>query len=100
MHKPKYHFFLCNSFRINGDAQGYCNRRSSPALLQYLQGEINDRGMDAIVSSTSCLNVCERGPVLVIYPQEIWCFGLNEKKIDEILNALENHRPVPELVLA
>ena len=62
MQKPKHHFFLCNSFRVNGDPQGCCNRKGSPDLLQYLQSEIADRGIDAIVSTTSCLNVCEKGP--------------------------------------
>ena len=52
-----------------------CNRKGSPELLQYLQSEIGDRGIDAIVSTTSCLNVCEKGPILVIYPQEWWYFG-------------------------
>ena len=70
--KPRYHFFLCNSFRVNGDPQGSCNRKGAADLLQYLQTEIADRGIDAIVSTTSCLNVCEKGPILVIYPDEWW----------------------------
>ena len=69
MQKPKHHFFLCNSFRVNGDPQGSCNRKGAPDLLQYLQSEIADRGIDAMVSTTSCLNVCEKGPILVIYPR-------------------------------
>ena len=59
--KTQYHFFLCNSFRINGEPQGSCNRKGSPGLLQYLQNEITDRGIDAVVSTTSCLNVARRG---------------------------------------
>jgi (2Fe-2S) ferredoxin len=100
MHKPQYHFFLCNSFRVNGDPQGSCNRKAAPELLQHLQAEISDRGLDAIVSTTSCLNVCEKGPVLVIYPQELWYYGLDKDKIDLILDALESGDTVPELLLA
>jgi (2Fe-2S) ferredoxin len=100
MHKPEHHFFLCNSFRLNGDPQGSCNRKGSPDLLQHLQTEIADRGIDAVVSTTSCLNVCEKGPVLVIYPQGWWYFDLNEEKVDQILDALETGQPVEELLLA
>jgi (2Fe-2S) ferredoxin len=100
MQKPQYHFFLCNSFRVNGDPQGSCNRKGSSRLLQCLQEEITDRGIDAIVSTTSCLNVCEKGPVLVIYPQAWWYHKLTEGKIAEILDALEQDQPVPAMLMA
>ena len=90
MKKPDYHLFLCNSFRINGEPQGACHRKESPRLLQYLQGEIGDRGLDDIVSTTSCLNVCEKGPVLIIYPHGWWYAEVTEDKIDVILDALED----------
>lgn len=99
MHKPQYHFFLCNSYRVNGEPQGACHRKGD-GLLQYLQGEIGDRGIDAIVSTTSCLNVCEKGPILVIYPNEWWYYGVTEEKIDEILDALEQGQPVDALLMA
>ena len=100
MQKPKYHFFLCNSFRVNGDPQGSCNRKGAPDLLQYLQTEIADRTIDAIVSTSSCLNVCEKGPILVIYPDEYWYSDVTEEKIDEILDALETGQAVPALIIA
>ena len=80
MHKPQYHFFLCNSFRANGEPQGVCNKKGAADLLQYLQSEIADRGLDAIVSTTSCLNVCEKGPILVVYPNELWYYEITEQK--------------------
>lgn len=97
MYKPKYHFFLCNSFRANGEPQGVCNKKGAVDLLQYLQGEIADRGIDAIVSTTSCLNVCEKGPILVVYPNALWYHEITEQKIDEILDGLESGTPDPSL---
>ncbi len=69
-------------------------------LLQYLQSEISDRGLDAIASTTSCLNVCEKGPILVVYPNELWYHEVTEEKIDEILDALEENSPVPSSLMA
>ena len=98
MRKPQFHFFLCNSFRANGEPQGVCNEKGAVDLLQYLQGEIADRGIDAIVSTTSCLNMCEKGPILIVYPNELWYFEIPEQKLDEILDALEEGNPVPSLL--
>ena len=100
MRKPKYHFFLCNSFRSNGEPQGVGNKKGAIDLLQYLQCEISDREIDAIVSTTSCLNVCEKGPVLVVYPNALWYFELTEQKIDEILDAIEDNNLVEDLQTA
>lgn len=99
MKKPQYHFFLCNSFRANGEPQGVCNKKGAVDLLQYLQSEISDRGMDAIVSTTSCLNVCEKGPILVVYPNALWYHEVTEQKIDEILDAFEEGSSIPSVLM-
>ncbi|MFZ5832101.1 MAG: (2Fe-2S) ferredoxin domain-containing protein [Planctomycetota bacterium] len=100
MQKPEYHFLVCNSFRVGGEPQGVCNRKGAPNLLQYLQSEIADRGIDGVVSLTSCLNVCEKGPILVVYPQGWWYYEVTEEKIDEILDALEEGQPVESLLMS
>ena len=99
MHKPQYHLFLCNSFRVNGEPQGSCNRKHAPEVLAKLHEEVSDRGLDAVVSTTSCLNVCESGPVLVVYPQGWWYAGVTDERVDEILDALEQDQPVEDLLL-
>jgi len=99
MHKPQYHFFLCNSFRTNGEPQGSCNRKNAVGVLAKLHEEVSDRGIDAVVSTTSCLNVCERGPILVVYPQAWWYSEVTEDKVEEILDALEQDQPAEELLM-
>ena len=100
MHKPQYHILVCNSFRISGEPQGYCNKKGSVNLLQYLQDEITDRGLDAIVSITNCLNVCDKGPVVVVYPHAWWFSEVNEDKLDDILDAMQQGEPAAELLMA
>lgn len=99
MQKPQHHIFLCNSFRMTGEPQGVCNKGGTPQFLQYIEEEIIDRGLDAMVSATGCLKVCDRGPAMVIYPQCWWYGELNEEKIDEILDALEDGLPVDEYLI-
>jgi (2Fe-2S) ferredoxin len=99
MKKPEFHILVCNSFRVSGEPQGVCNKKEARNLLQYLEGEIIDRGLNAMVSSTGCLKACEHGPVMIVYPQGWWYGKVTEKKLDQILDALEEKQPVPELLL-
>lgn len=98
MKKPRFRFFLCDSFRTNGELKRACNGNGASDLLRCLQGEIADRGMDAVVSTASCLNVAQKGPILVVYPNELWYHEITRQKIGEILDALEEDSSVPSLL--
>jgi (2Fe-2S) ferredoxin len=95
MKKPTFHILICNSYRIAGSAQGACNRKNAPAMIQYFTEGVADRGLNAVVSSTGCLNMCEKGPIVVVHPQNVWYGGIeSEDMMDEILDALENNEVV------
>jgi (2Fe-2S) ferredoxin len=101
MQKPKHHIFVCASFRASGEPQGVCHKKESIGLLQYMEGELSDRGMtDVVVSSTGCLKVCERGPAMVVYPEN-WWYGKveSEAAVDEILDALEEGKTSEKYLL-
>lgn len=91
MQKPEKHIFVCASFRFGGEPQGVCHKKGAGNLLPYLENELSDRGMnDVSVSSTGCLKVCDRGPVLVVYPDNIWYGAVDEAGVDAILDAIED----------
>ena len=100
MEKPDYHILVCNSFRVTGEPQGVCNKKGAVDLLQQLEEEIVDRGLNAQVSSTGCLKVCDRGPAMVIYPAGWWYGDVDEDKLDEILDALEEGNPAEDYLIA
>jgi (2Fe-2S) ferredoxin len=90
MKKPQRHIFVCAGFRMGGGAQGACAKKGSANLMAHLENELADRGIDSIaVSMTGCLKLCEKGPVMVVYPQGDWYGEVDEKKIDSLLDALE-----------
>lgn len=100
MTKPTHHIFVCGSFRPTG-AQGVCHKKQSAALLQFFEQEASDRGLDGVmVSSTGCLKVCEQGPVVIVYPQNVWYKSVNEEAADAILDAIESNTVATEHVLA
>jgi (2Fe-2S) ferredoxin len=90
MEKPKHHILICSSSRVKGEPLGACAKRDAGTLLQYLQTEVDDRGIEGVmITNTGCLKVCDRGPALVIYPEGYWYGNLDETAIDQILDALE-----------
>jgi (2Fe-2S) ferredoxin len=100
MTKPSHHIFVCGSFRASG-AQGVCHKKESARLLQYFEQEAGDRGLDGVmVSSTGCLQACDHGPVVIVYPQNVWYQKVNEAAADAILDAIENGSIAQEHVLA
>ncbi|WP_319560578.1 (2Fe-2S) ferredoxin domain-containing protein [Marispirochaeta sp.] len=101
MEKPERHILVCGSFRASGESQGVCHRKGSIDLIPYLESELADRGMgDVAVSMTGCLKVCDRGPAMVIYPDNLWYGGVeSEDDIDAILDALEEDSPAEEYLL-
>jgi len=91
MQKPERHIFVCASFRHSGEPQGVCHKKGAAGLLPYLENELADRGMsDVSVTSTGCLKVCEKGPVMVVYPENTWYGNVDEGAVDEILDAMED----------
>lgn len=100
MKKPACHILVCNSYRISGEAQGACNRKNAPALIQYMIESANERGIDVVISGTGCLNLCVQGPVIVVHPGNTWYGGIiEESQMDEILDAIENGTTVEKYVI-
>jgi (2Fe-2S) ferredoxin len=99
MAKPAYHILVCCSFR-GTEAKGKCIKKDALNFIPYIEEGLADRGIDAMVSSTGCLKLCEEGPIMVVYPQGHW-YGkvTSEDIIDEILDAMENGKPAEQYLL-
>ncbi|MDC7124574.1 MAG: (2Fe-2S) ferredoxin domain-containing protein [Spirochaetales bacterium] len=101
MTKPDKIILVCGSFRASGEPQGVCQKKGSLGLLPYLQEELNDRELEGVsIAMTSCLNMCDRGPVMAIFPDNIWYGGIDsEDAIDAVLDALEEDETAAEYLL-
>ncbi len=102
MEVPAHHILVCCSFRATGEPQGICHKKGSGNFLAYIENELVDRGLENVqVSSTGCLKVCDRGPAMVIYPENIWYGGVeSEADIDAILDALEEGTVAEDYVIS
>jgi (2Fe-2S) ferredoxin len=99
MSKPNHHILVCGSYRPTG-AQGVCHKKESAQLLQHLAAELQDRGLaDVIVSSTGCMNMCDNGPVMVVYPENVWYKKATLETAEAILDSLEEKNGLPPATL-
>jgi (2Fe-2S) ferredoxin len=52
------------------------------------------------INTAGCLDRCEEGPVLVVYPDDVWYSYVDQADIDEIIDEhLLNGRIVERLVI-
>jgi len=101
MKKPKHHIFICCSFRVTGEPQGGCSKKGARDLVQYIESELSDRGMDDVmVSATGCLKLCEKAPVMVVYPEGHWYGGVTEEAAYKILDALADGKSAEAYLIA
>ena len=74
MAKFSHHVFVCCNQRSAGHPRGCCDPEGAERLREALKSEVKRRGLgpEVRVNRAGCLDQCELGPTLVIYPQAIW----------------------------
>lgn len=66
-----------------------------------MKARVKAKGLDGVrVNSAGCLDRCELGPTMVIYPENIWYTYRSREDIDEIIDRhLVGGEPVERLIL-
>lgn len=82
----RIHAFICTNQRPEGHPRGSCARKGSERLRDYLKARAKEVGAERVrINSAGCLDRCELGPVMVIYPEGVWYSFSSYEDIDEIL---------------
>ena len=81
------HVFCCTNRRDAGHPRGCCAERGSEELRDYMKKQASKLGLKGTVriNNAGCLDRCEYGPTLVIYPEGVWYAYRDKADIDEIL---------------
>jgi (2Fe-2S) ferredoxin len=68
------HIFICCNQRPPDSPRGCCDPDGSHALRDAFKTALKKRGLGPLVraNQAGCLEQCEVGPTVVIYPQGIW----------------------------
>ena len=82
----KAHVFCCTNERPPGHPRGCCKEKSAEPLRNYMKSRIKEEGIEGVrVNNAGCLDRCELGPVLVIYPEGVWYTYASTADVDEII---------------
>jgi (2Fe-2S) ferredoxin len=82
----EFHVFVCVNRRPDGHKKGSCAARGSERLRDYMKVRAKELGVAKVrVNSAQCLDRCELGPCVVVYPEGVWYRVDNETDVDEVL---------------
>ncbi|MFW5926702.1 MAG: (2Fe-2S) ferredoxin domain-containing protein [Wenzhouxiangella sp.] len=100
----RYHLFFCTNRRPEGAERPSCGRCDSARLRAWAKARLKELGLagpGGVRANTSgCLDRCEEGPCLVVYPEGIWYTYIDEEDLDEIITShIIEGRPVRRLML-
>ncbi|WP_341705198.1 (2Fe-2S) ferredoxin domain-containing protein [Ferrovibrio sp.] len=95
------HVFVCTNERPAGHPRGCCRAKESEKLRNYMKVRAKELGLKGVrINNAGCLDRCELGPTLVVYPDGIWYRAETFADIDEILEThLQQGGRVPRLML-
>jgi (2Fe-2S) ferredoxin len=83
----KHVFFCCNKREA---PERCCADRGAHDMRQHAKDRIKALGQDGPgkvrINQAGCLDRCEEGPVLVVYPDAVWYTYVDRDDIDEIID--------------
>jgi len=102
---PKFekHLFICCNQRESGHPRGCCDPSAQAQLQLQFKLKLALRGLKKRVraNKSGCLDQCEHGPTVVIYPDAVWYGGVTSADVDEIIEShVLNGKPVERLLIA
>lgn len=98
----QYHVFFCTNKRADGSQA--CEDYGSKAMRDYTKKRCKENGLvsdgKVRINTAGCLNRCEHGPVMVVYPEGTWYQWVDQEDVDEIIEKhLVNDQPVERLII-
>ena len=101
---PKFqkHVFVCINERPADHPKGCCKARGGVEVRDALKAELTRRGLSKQIraNNSGCLDQCEHGVAVVVYPEQVWYGGVT---VDDVTEIVEKHliggEPVTRLLM-
>ena len=100
--KYQKHLFICNNQRPDGAPRQCCGEADGLALVAAFKKAINDKKLDVPIRAqkTGCLDLCEHGPMVVVYPEGVFYGNVQLSDVQEIVDEhIVNGKPLERLQL-
>ncbi len=103
MAKFQKHIFICTNQRPDGSPRGCCNASGEAELQRVFKAKLAQRGIPnskVRANKSGCLDQCEIGPTVVVYPDAVWYGCVTPADVDEIIDShIIGGRPVERLII-
>lgn len=82
------HIFVCINERPDGHPRGCCLHKGGQEVRDRFKELIAARGLKSRVraNNAGCLDLCERGITVVVYPEAVWYGGVTVDDVEEIVS--------------
>ena len=94
------HIFVCENKRPDGHPKGCCADKNGLEIRALFKKRLKELGLSTTVraNASGCLDACEFGATVLIYPEQIWYGGVTVDDVEEIIqqHILKNN-PVEKL---
>ncbi|AMS31534.1 MAG: (2Fe-2S) ferredoxin domain-containing protein [Betaproteobacteria bacterium] len=96
----QHHVFFCVNQRPDG--RPCCSDHQADDVRAYAKQRIKELSLNGKgkvrINSAGCMDRCEDGPVLVVYPEGVWYTYVDKNDVDEIVSEhIQNGRVVERL---
>jgi (2Fe-2S) ferredoxin len=91
------HVFVCINERPADHPKGCCKAKGGVDVRDRLKQELKARGVSKLVraNNSGCLDQCERGVSVVVYPEQVWYGGVT---VDDVPELVDKHLVGGEVV--
>ncbi|MBM3488384.1 MAG: (2Fe-2S) ferredoxin domain-containing protein [Alphaproteobacteria bacterium] len=80
------HVFMCTNEREAGHPRGCCKEKGADDVRNYMKAKAKALGLkDVRINAAGCLDRCELGISVVVYPEGVWYTVSSFEDADEIL---------------
>lgn len=96
------HLFVCTNAREPGHPRGCCHAKQGEAVKEALKAALKTHSLKRAVriNAAGCLDHCEHGPCIVVYPEGVWYGFVAPQDVPEIVEShLLGGKPVERLRL-
>jgi (2Fe-2S) ferredoxin len=82
------HVFVCTNERPADHPKGCCKAKGGVELRDELKKVLGTRGLSKLVraNNAGCLDQCEHGVTVVVYPEQVWYGGVTIADIPELVD--------------
>lgn len=91
MPNPKYHAFICNGTKLNGQQDGVCNLKGGTDIFNKFNELVSKYNLsqEVLINSCGCFRckITKKGPNMVVYPEGIWYCGVSVDDVEEIVQS-------------